>query len=47
MISIHVLLALPIYITAYAPEIENYLLIDNTTLGKIREFIYRALISII
>src|SRR6266540_5874926 len=47
MISIHVLLALPIYQTAFALEIEEYLSINVTTLGKTREFIYRALIRII
>src|SRR6266540_3835845 len=47
IISIHVLLALPIYQTAFALEIEEYLSINVTTLGKTREFIYRALIRII
>jgi hypothetical protein len=46
MISIHILLALPIYQTAFALEIEEYLSI-NITLGKNREFIYRAIIRIL
>jgi len=47
MISIHVLLALPIYQTAFALEIEEYLSINITTLGKTREFIYRAITRIL
>ncbi|RIA81204.1 transmembrane amino acid transporter protein [Glomus cerebriforme] len=43
MITIHVLLALPIYQTAFALEIEEYLSINITTLGKTREFTYRAI----
>src|SRR5579871_4912170 len=43
-ISIHVLLALPIYQTAFALEIEDYLV---TTFGETREFIYRVLVRII
>ncbi|CAG8565335.1 16255_t:CDS:2 [Funneliformis mosseae] len=47
MISIHILLALPIYQTAFALEIEDYISINIATLGKTREFIYRAIIRII
>ncbi|GBC05893.1 hypothetical protein RclHR1_00650012 [Rhizophagus clarus] len=47
MISIHILLALPIYQTAFALEIEEYLSINITTLGKSREFMYRAITRIL
>jgi amino acid permease len=47
MISIHVLLALPIYVTSFALEIEEYLSINVITLGKTREFIYRAITRIL
>ncbi|RGB27462.1 transmembrane amino acid transporter protein [Rhizophagus diaphanus] len=47
MITIHILLALPIYQTAFALEIEEYLSINITTLGKNREFLYRALTRIL
>ncbi|CAG8441396.1 441_t:CDS:2 [Acaulospora colombiana] len=43
MITVHVLLALPIYQTAFALEIENYIGINVSNLGKVREFICRAL----
>src|SRR5687767_3391762 len=43
MISFHVLLALPIYQTAFALEVEEFLSIDTITLGKTREIIYRTL----
>ncbi|CAG8625350.1 8350_t:CDS:2 [Funneliformis caledonium] len=47
MISIHVLMALPIYLTAFALEVEDYLSINVATLGKNREFTYRAAIRIL
>ncbi|CAG8524147.1 15182_t:CDS:2 [Rhizophagus irregularis] len=47
MITIHILLALPIYQTAFALEIEESLSINITTLGKNREFLYRAITRIL
>ncbi|CAG8490681.1 3661_t:CDS:2 [Dentiscutata erythropus] len=43
MMTAHVLLALPIYQTAFCLEIEDYMGISVENLGKIREFIYRFL----
>ncbi|CAG8529136.1 4361_t:CDS:2 [Acaulospora morrowiae] len=42
MITAHILLALPIYQTAFALEVENYIGINVQNLGKTREFIYRV-----
>ncbi|RHZ45627.1 hypothetical protein Glove_668g19 [Diversispora epigaea] len=47
MITAHVLLALPIYQTAFAIELENYLGITVENLGKSRELIWRIIIRTI
>ncbi|CAI2162561.1 2171_t:CDS:2 [Funneliformis geosporum] len=47
MISIHVLMALPIFLTSFALEVEDFLSINVATLGRNREFIYRAALRII
>ncbi|RHZ75903.1 hypothetical protein Glove_208g172 [Diversispora epigaea] len=47
MITIHVLLALPVYQTVFSVEIENYLGFDTKNLSKIRQHILRILLRII
>ncbi|CAG8741283.1 1110_t:CDS:2, partial [Racocetra persica] len=46
MMTAHVLLALPIYQTAFSLEIEDYLGINVTNIGKIREFFFRVLLRL-
>ncbi|CAG8485837.1 6020_t:CDS:2 [Diversispora eburnea] len=47
MITIHILLALPVYLTVFSVEIENYLGFDTKNLSKIRQHILRILLRII
>jgi hypothetical protein len=45
-ITVHVLLAFPIYLIALSLEIEALLSIDIATFGRVREFAYRVVLRV-
>src|SRR6185312_3560757 len=47
MITIHVLLALPIYLTSFALDIEKFLKIDKSIIGARNEFVYRVFLRVL
>ncbi|CAG8588732.1 6513_t:CDS:2 [Paraglomus occultum] len=47
MITIHVLLALPIYLTSFALDIEKLFKIDKSVIGARNEFAYRVLLRVL